>query len=208
VIFHQREENQRRFSSYLEQAKELERKLENQPWGRTREDSRVFWSIAYGILPITSLYEKKMAELKTELLLTGFLNERSLKVAPLAKRLYQNISALLNRGIQIKYLWSFECDERPLSKAELQTVQIIFSRLRIALREWMELPNSNFFQMRYVTKRIPTYYDIFDEKRVLVKMQNPLDATQIFACINILDPTLALGLRARFLNLWTYEAHE
>ena len=60
--------------------------------------------------------------------------------------------------------------------------------------------------MRFIQKRILTYYDIFDNNRVLIKLQNPLEPWQIFACINVLDPVLAKKLTEKYENMWLFEA--
>ena len=62
------------------------------------------------------------------------------------------------------------------------------------------------FDMKYIYKRFPTYYDIFDSQRVIIKLQNPLQISRIFACMNVLDTTLAEALREMFLNTWLLEA--
>ena len=51
-------------------------------------------------------------------------------------------------------------------------------------------------------------YDIFDQSRVILKMQNPLKSYQIFACMSTYNPEFALDLRKKFLNIWEFEAEE
>ena len=69
-------------------------------------------------------------------------------------------------------------------------------------------PEIDGFEMRYLYRKIPTYYDIFDNSRVLIKLQNPLIPTQIFACMNVLDPILAQELANKYNNIWLFESTE
>ena len=64
------------------------------------------------------------------------------------------------------------------------------------------------FEMRFVHRRIPIYYDIFDKERIFIKLLNPIRPYQIFACMNVFDITLAAELRRQYLELWTLEAFE
>lgn len=62
--------------------------------------------------------------------------------------------------------------------------------------------------MKYIFQRSPTYFDIFDKKRIMFKLQNPIKPYQIFACMNVVDPNLANDLREKFLSMWTFDAIE
>ena len=64
------------------------------------------------------------------------------------------------------------------------------------------------FQMKYIFQRTTTYFDIFDKRRVVFKLQNPLKPYQIFASMNVIDPNLAEDLRTKFLQMWRFEAFE
>lgn len=63
-------------------------------------------------------------------------------------------------------------------------------------------------EMKLIHKKIPTYYDIFDKKRIMIKLQNPLNPFRIFASLNILDPNLAKELKKKFLSIWLFESIE
>ncbi len=60
--------------------------------------------------------------------------------------------------------------------------------------------------MRFIQKRIPTFYDIFDNNRILIKLQNPFKPWQIFACLNVLYPVLAHDLTEKYENMWLFDA--
>ena len=61
--------------------------------------------------------------------------------------------------------------------------------------------------MKFIFKRIPTSFDIFDRKRIIFKIQDPLRSSRIFSCMNVIDPILVNQLRDKFLNIWTFEAY-
>ena len=107
--------------------------------------------------------------------MTGFLNENTLRVIPQAKIFYKGILNALNRGVQVKYLWSFEFDERSLSDEQKSWNLMLFDKLTKKLKELFMLSSKiDEFEMRFIHKKIPTYYDVFDNNRVLIKLQNPL----------------------------------
>ncbi len=209
LISKMEKENQRKISFLHNQAKELESKIYNSNIYIKRESSKIFWSTAFGAENMLSLYTKKFNTLKDNLLMTGFLNDNTVKVLPFAKNFYKGILNALNRGVQVKYLWSFEYDERTLSNEQKIKNRILFEKLIKSLNDLFGLsPKIDGFEMKFIYKRIPTYYDIFDNSRVLSKLQNPLNPTQIFACMNVLDPILAEELAKKYNNIWLFEAIE
>jgi hypothetical protein len=108
----------------------------------------------------------------------------------------------------VKYLWSFEFDETPLpSDQKLRNLEL-FEELSKKMSDLFSLSlDINGFEMRFIHKKVPTYFDIFDNKRILMKLQNPIKPWQIFACMNVLDPKLAIELRDKFFQLWEIEAN-
>ncbi len=209
LISKMEKKNQRRISFLYNQANELESKIYNSNFYIKRESSKVFWSTAFGAENMLSLYTKKFNTLKDNLLMTGFLNDNTLKVLPFAKSFYKGILNASNRGVQVRYLWSFEYDERTLSNEQKIKNHILFERLIKSLNDLFGLsPKIDGFEMKFIYKRIPTYYDIFDNSRVLIKLQNPLNPTQIFACMNVLDPILAEELAKKYDSIWLFEAIE
>ena len=198
---------QRKTSFLLNQAKQLETKINNSYLSIRQESSKIFWSTAYGWQSIVKLYKKKFNMLQENLLMTGFLNENTLKVLPYAKDFYEGILNALNRSVQVKYLWSFEYDERPLLDEQKRDNFILFEKLAKKLKNLYNLSSKiDGFEMRFIQKKIPTLYDVFDNNRVLIKLQNPLKPWEIFACINVLDPILAEELTKKYENIWLLEA--
>jgi len=189
------------------QAKILENKIFNSDLFIKKETSKIFWSTTFGAVPILSLYEQKMNALHEELLMTGFLNENTLKVLPYGKVIYNGIKNALSRGVQVKYLWSFDFDNRPLPNNLISEKNELYDKLKKKMDLLFNLSvKIEGFEMKYMYKRIPSYYDIFDDKQVLLKLQNPLNLSQIYASINIIDINLADDLKRRFHQLWVFEA--
>ncbi len=205
VISHLKNNQQRKITFLVNQAKQLESKINDVDISIKQDTSKIFWSTAYGWRAIFDLYFKKFNNLKEKLLMTGFLNENTFKILPHAKVFYNGILNALNRGIPIKYLWSFEYDA--LSDEQKVRNEMFFDKLINKLKDLFNLSSElEGFEMRFIQKRIPTYYDIFDNNRVLIKLQNPLKPWQIFACINVLDPILAKELTEKYENMWLFEA--
>ena len=207
LISYIKNRQQRKTSFLLNQAKQLETKINNSFLFAKQESSKIFWSTAFGWQSIFKLYKKKFNALRENLLMTGFLNENTIKVLPYAKDFYEGILNALNRSVQVRYLWSFEYDERALLDEQKRNNFILFEELTKKLKDLFELSSKiDGYEMRFIPKKIPTYYDIFDNNRVLIKLQNPLKPWQIFACINILDPILAKELTEKYENIWLFEA--
>ncbi len=207
IISHIEKDQQRKVSFLINTAKQIESKINNIGFSITSESSKIFWSTAYGWRSIFELYIKRFKVLKKNLLMTGFLNENTIKVLPQAKNFYNGILIALNRGIQIKYLWSCEFDERPLSEEQKARNENLFKKLSKKFNDIFNISSKmHEFEMRFIQKRIPTFYDIFDDNRVLIKLQNPLKPWQIFACLNVLDPILAQDLTEKYENMWLFDA--
>ncbi len=209
LISYQNNENQRKVSFLYDQAKILESKLYDSDFLIKQDSSKIFWSTAFGVPEIFSLYKNNFNDLKEELLMTGFLNENTIKVLQYAKNFYEGIINALNRDVQVKYLWSLEHDDRPLSNEQKNRNKTLYGKL---IKKFKELYNISSdmdgLEMKLIHQKIPTYYDIFDKKRIMIKLQNPLNPYQIFACLNILDPNLAKELKKKFLSIWLFESIE
>jgi len=203
-----KDKERKRETSFLSnQAKKIETSLYNSDVFIKKETTKQFWSIAFGVNSIFSLYVKHSCELKDELLFTGFLNNATLKVIPHAKVLYDVIHKAVKKGVRVKYLWSFDYDNRPLTEEEKSNCGELYKKINNICEKLYDIsPNMKRYESKYIYKSFPTYYDIFDQKRVLIKLQNPLRPSQIYACINVLDTELAEALRKKFLNTWEYEA--
>lgn len=192
-----------------DQAKILERNIINSEYFIRKNDSKTFWSTTFGAISILSLYEQKMKEVQEELLMTGFINKNTIKVLPYGKVIYNGIRSALSRGVQVKYLWSFDYDDRILSNDLIDKNKDLYSDIKEKLKDLFEISDDiKGFEMKYMHKRIPSYYDIFDTKQVLLKLQNPINISQIYASINITDINLAEDLKKKFYQLWVFEGLE
>ena len=151
-----------------------------------------------------SLYNRRASELKEEVLMTGFINENTFKVIPYAQDLYASLNSAYNRGVRVKYLWSFEHDA--LTDKERAQNGAFSQQLKEDLKKYYDIPiDLKGFEIRFIHKRLPTYYDIFDKERVIIKLLHPLEPSKVFACIDVLDHDLAKQLRAQYLEMWAFK---
>ena len=207
LISYKEDERKRENAFLINQAKSIESKLYTSDMHIKKDSSKQFWSTAFGSNSIFSLYIKHSHELKKELLFTGFLNENTLKILKHAKVLYDVIHKVIDKGIRVKYLWSLDYDDRPLSAEEKEHSHELYKELIIKCEEYFDIsPDIKEFESKYIYKRFQTYYDIFDGKRIIFKLRNPFKQFEIYACMNVLDPELAEELRRRYLNIWEFEA--
>ncbi len=209
MINHYKDENRRKIESYLSQAKVLEAKIAQSKLWFKEEAPGIFWSTAFGYAAVMNLYTKKLDELQEELLMTGFLNKATLKVLPYGKDLFMGLFRALKRNVKLKMLWSFEFDPRPLIEWQKTELYALYREFQKKMEELFSLSAEiEGLEMKILFRKFPTYYDVFDRKRVIIKLQNPAKPAQIFACLNVLDLTLTKELRDKFLDIWTFEAEE
>lgn len=202
-------ERQRETTYLSNQAKKIETMLYESNSFIKKESTKQFWSIAFGLNSIFSLYTKHSHEVEEEFLFTGFINNNTLKILKYAKFLYDTIPEIVEKGAKVKFLWSFDYDDRPLTPEEESRCKSMYITVIHKIQELYDISSKmRGYESRFIYKRFPTYYDIFDRNRVLIKLQNPLNPSQIYACINVLDVELANALRTRFLNTWEFEANK
>jgi sugar-specific transcriptional regulator TrmB len=201
--------NKSKVSYLVDQANILEANLYNSNFLVKKEPSRVFWQTAYGAQSIISMYVKYFHELQDELLMIDFINKNTVKILPYGKKLFEGIKRALEHGVRVKILWSFGFDDRPLLDDQKIKNSVLFKQISEKLLDLYNLSTGmHEFEMKFIYKRIPSYYDIFDKKRIIFKLQNPLNPWQIFASMNVLDPTLAKDLREKYYDVWTFEAFD
>ena len=204
LISHLKNESKKKISFLVNQAKNLEANVYKSNLFIKKDTSKVFWSTAFDLRSMFSLYNRRSSELKEELLVTGFVNENTFKILPYAQDLYNSYKNAFNRGVRIRYLWSFEHDA--ITNEELAKNGEFSKRLKSEFEKYFDIPpNLKGFEMRFIHKRLPTYYDIFDKKRVIIKLLHPLEPSRVFACIDVLDTELALELRDQFLQMWRFK---
>jgi len=209
LIKYQSNENKRKIEYLHDRAKLLEADLYNSDVVIQKEPSKIFWSTVFGTKSILSLYAKYINEAKEEIIFNEFINKSTEKILPFAKIIYEPLRKAVERGVDVKDLWSFEYDERPLSQEEKDQNSEIFKKIIRIQEDLYDLsPKLKGCQMKYIFHRIPTYFDIFDKRRIVFKLQNPLKPYQIFASMNVVDPNLTEDLRTKFLQMWTFEAIE
>lgn len=207
LIAYLENKNKSKISYLYSQAQTLESKIYDSDLFIKKDPSKTFWSTSFGAKSILLLYSKTLAEIQEELLMTGFINENTIKILPYGELIYKGIYHALKRGVRVKYLWSFEYDNRPLTEDIIINSRELYfdlmSKIELLFNLSIDIKN---FEMKYIYTRIPSYFDIFDKKRILFKLQDPSKSFEIFTCLNILYPHLAEELRKTFLRVWDLEA--
>ena len=201
--------NQRKISFLYEKARNLESKIYNSDTFFKPLSSTTFWSTEFNLNSIISLFIKESKDLKEELLATSIINDSIIDLIHYGKPYFHELHKALSRGVEIKYIWSPEPDRgKPLTLSQINKNQATFKELKERLKDTYDLSNeTERFQIRFIPKRIPTNFNIFDSKRVVIKMQNPLRTSEILSVMSVLDPDLAMELRKTFFNLWDYESN-
>ncbi|MFW9880173.1 MAG: TrmB family transcriptional regulator, partial [Candidatus Thorarchaeota archaeon] len=206
LITHQTNEYKRKIDFLYNQLKILESKFYNSNLSNKQEFLRTFWSTTFDKYSTGSMYLKHIKESKQELLMLYFIDENTIKILHTTKNAFKGIRNAVDRGVNIKIIWSFEYDKRPLSEEKKIENITIYKKLVAKLEELFDLSTQiHNFEMKFIHKKIPIYYDIFDRKRIIIKFQNPSNPWQISTCISVLDPNLANQLREKFDNIWVFE---
>ncbi len=206
LIIHQTKEDERRSSYLYEQARELESKLYSSKATLKIEPSEIFYSTILEPKRIGKTLIKSIYESREEVLLTGFINEHSVKLLTLATKLIDSINDALDRGVHVKSLLTFEYDHRILSEVQKTEINKIVSVIRKKFAEVGLSIDREGYELKFTLKQFPNSYDVIDKERVFMKLQNPSAVWQIFACLNIVDPPLAVELRKKYLNIWHFDS--
>lgn len=209
LISHIANVNQRKISFLYEKARNLESSIYKSNNFFKPVSSTNFWSTEFNLNSILSVFIKESKNLKEELLATSILNNRIVDLTIYGKQYFQELYKALNRGVEIKYIWSPEPDrDKPLTLSQINKSQAIYKELKKILKDYYNISDEiEGFKLKFIPKRIPTNFNIFDSRRVLIKMQNPLRTSEILSVMNVLDPELAMELRKTFFNLWYYESN-
>ncbi len=165
LISHLKDESNNRISFLVNQAKNLENSIYKSDLFIKKDTSKVFWSTAFDLRSMMGLYNRRASESQKEILMTGFINKNTFKVIPYAQELYGSLMNAYKRGVSVKYLWSFEHDA--LTDEERATNGEFSKRLLNDIEKLYDIPsNLKGLEMRFIHKRLPTYYDIFDKGQV------------------------------------------
>ena len=201
--------NQMKISFLYEKARNLESHIYNSDTFFKPVSSSTFWSTEFNLNSILSLFIKESRELKEELLATSILNDNIIDLISFGKPYFQELRKALNRGVEIKYIWSPEPEKRKsLTLAQINKHQATYEELKRRLKDLYNLSDEiEGFKLKFIPKQIPTNFNIYDSRRVIIKMQNPLKTSEILSVMNVLDPDLAMELRKSFFNLWDYESN-
>lgn len=162
-----------------------------------------------GTISIKNQYLKNINESKEELLLTGFITSTLFERFSFGEEIFKALKEALERGVKIKYLWSFEFDTRSITYVEILKNRELFGELISKFYEKFNLEIiKNLFEMKFIHRRIPTYYDIFDKERIIIKFQNLSSPSQIYSSLSMIDLELAKFYRKEFLDTWLIDAIE
>ncbi len=201
--------NQRKISFLYEKARNLESHIYNSDIFFKPVSSSTFWSTEFNLNSILSLFVKESRDLKEELLATSLINDNIIDLISFGKPYFQELREALNRGVEIKYIWSLEPNKgKSLTLSQINKHQTTYKELKRRLKDFYNLSNEiEGFNIKFIPKQIPTNFNIYDKKRVIIKMQNPLKTSEILSVMNVLDPDLAIKLRKTFFDLWDYESN-
>ena len=145
LITYHSNQNKRKIDYLYDRAKVLESELYSNGFFIKKEPSKIFWSIAYGTQSILSLYVKYINEAKKEIIFNEFINKSTLKILPYGKLIYEPLKKAVDRGVNVRDLWCFEYDERPLTTEQKEENVKIFEQV-LSKEEWERiLKNADIF---------------------------------------------------------------
>jgi len=201
--------NQSKVTYLFEKARMLEARIYKSDIYFRTEPVKTFWSTEFGTDSILSLLIRETRELKHELLASSFFHDRIIDLISYGRPFFLEIIKALDRGVQIKYLWSpeLEYNNNTLKMDLTKRNYTIYKKIKRKIRELYNLSSDvEGFEMKYIPNIIPTHFNIFDKERIIIKMQNPSRMSEIFTTMNVLDPLFAMELREIFLKMWHFEA--
>ncbi|OLS15018.1 MAG: putative transcriptional regulator [Promethearchaeota archaeon CR_4] len=166
-------------------------------------ENKTFWSSAFGISPVIHMYQTHIHEIEQGFLGMGFINEHTEQVLASVRDLFDEFTKFLAHRGQVRFLWSFDFDERDLTDAQKADNDHVFQRICQVVQDGLHLSLlSPAVEMKYMHTRIPIYFDLFDRTRAIIKLRNPFSPSQIISCITILDREIVNQFVRYFDFLW------
>lgn len=197
--------SQRKTEFLFERAKQIEKEMLKADKYLSRDKSQVFLRTLFGTGDMYKFYIELFNGAEKEILLSSFLNENTPKILRNALFFYNPLRLAADRGVHVRQLWCLDYDTRPLSAAEKKANAELFGKIVNTIRTDLQIPaNHPYIENRFIPQSIPSYFDIIDQNRVIFKLRNPLQPYEVFACVCLLDPSLALELHKRFNSMWLF----
>jgi sugar-specific transcriptional regulator TrmB len=197
--------SQRKTEFLFERAKEIEKEMLKVDKYLSRDKSQVFLRTLFGTGDMYKFYVELFKGAEKEILLSAFLNENTPRIIRNGRLFYDPLKMAADRGVRVRQLWCLDYDTRPLSVAEKKANAELFGKIIDILRTDLNIPvNHPCIENRFIPQSIPSYFDVIDQNRVLFKLRNPLQPFEVFGCVCLLDPILALELRKRFNSMWLF----
>jgi sugar-specific transcriptional regulator TrmB len=202
-----KKENQKKTEFLLERAKEIENQMLKADRYLSRDKTQIFVRTIFGAGDMYKLYVELFKGAEKEIMLSCFLDENTPKILRKALFFFNPLKEAADRGVRVKMLWCLDYDARPLSDAEIKNNARLFGKLTDTLKTDLQISaNHPCIEVRSSPQGIPSYFDLIDQNRVVFKLRNPLQPYQVFGCVSLLDPSLALELHKRFNSMWLFGA--
>ena len=148
------QENKKKIDYLYDRAKILESEIYDSELFMIKEPTRLFWSTTFGTYSILSNYVKFIDESETELLFNDFVSKDTIKILKYGKVLCEAIGNAVDRGVKVKNLWSFQYDDRPLTKENKNEASEEFKKIVETHKELYGLPNDlDGYEIKYVHKK-------------------------------------------------------
>ena len=187
--------------SLFKQAAQIEEELKR--LYRAKPERSMFWSVAMGEDEAFSLYSTVIKEARGEILLyldignLGNMNKRSGNpdVPPVLKREIQLFSALMDKEVSMRNLFSGTSDQRSISR-----MLGMASGIPNLLHD-IGAAKPARFEFRFTPIQADSFA-LIDGEKVLLDLKNPMDPGEHLAGIYIWDKNLGNGLRDNFEKMW------
>lgn len=153
----------------------------------TEQKEKAFWTVAIGNNEIAEMMKYNFDEAEKELcIITRSQTEDRKKQLALAfqPEILNSLINAIKRGVRLKVLVG-ENFEIPKNVIEKEKLKLLLNKIEIK-----------------VMQEVKSYFEICDNSKVMIKIDNPANMKEILATIRIYDIKLARELKEKFEELW------
>ena len=188
LLQQKRENMEKQLQKTIEAASQIEEIISKKI--PTAPKERTFWTTAVGVEEAIEMLRSNFEEAKKEICIIlqhAYLDEECNYKDSEATIPKEAIKAA-ERGVKIKVLLNEE---------------FIIPKIEYMKECGMKEKIMDKVEIRAMKKAIPTYFEVIDGEKVVLKVNNPKNPAQILAMTKIWDVKLAKEIREKFEEMWS-----
>ena len=188
LLQQKRENMEKQLQKTIEAASQIEEIISKKI--PTAPKERTFWTTAVGVEEAIEMLRSNFEEAKKEIciILQHAYPDEECNYKDSEATIPKEAIKAAERGVKIKVLLNEE---------------LIIPKIEYMKECGMKEKIMDEVEIRAVKKAIPTYFEVIDGEKVVLKVNNPKNPAQILAMTKIWDVKLAKEIREKFEEMWS-----